>query len=100
MVYNFNSRILCRVVPWFSVIIFLCVDNCHLKGHLCKLGLVDLGAVDANKHLKQFHMFCDSEALAVLKFRHLGIHSLKLGDSTDIHQEGTALSSKCGALNA
>lgn len=59
MVYNFNSRRLCRVVPRFSFI-FLSVDDCHLKGHLSKLVLVDLGAVDANKHLKQLHMlFCD-----------------------------------------
>ena len=63
------------------------------------MGLVDLGAVDANKHLKQLHvLFCDCEALAVLKFRHLGIHFLKLGDFADIHQEGTALCSKCGAV--
>jgi hypothetical protein len=96
MVYNFNSSRLCRAVLWFSVI-FLSVDNCHLKGHLSKLGLVDLVAVDANKHLKQLHMFCDCEALAMLKFRHLGIQFLKLGDFVDIHQEGTALSSKCGA---
>ena len=97
VVFNFNSRRLCRVVPWFSVIIFLSVYNCHLKGHLSKFGLVDLGAVDANKHLKQLHMFYDCEALAVLKFRHLGIHFLKLGDFADIHHEGTALCSKCGA---
>jgi hypothetical protein len=96
--YNFNSRTLCRVVPWFSVIIFLSADNCHLKRHLSKLGLVDLGALDANKHLKQLHKFCDCEALAVLKFRHLGIHFLNLGDFADIHQEGTVLCSKCGAV--
>jgi hypothetical protein len=97
MVYNFNSRRLCRGVPWFSVIIFLSVDNCHLKGHLSKLGLVDLGAIDANKNLKQLHMFCDCEALALLKFRHLDIHFLKLGDFAEIHPEGTAVCSKCGA---
>jgi hypothetical protein len=97
--YKFNSRTLCRVVPWFSVIIFLSADNCHLKGHLSKLGLVDLGAVDANKHMKQrLYMSCDCEALAVLKFRYLSIHFLKLGDFADIHQEGTALCSKCGAV--
>ena len=65
MVHNFNSRRLCRGVPWFSIIIFLSVDNCHLKGHLSKLGLVDLGAIDANKNLKQLHMFCECEALAL-----------------------------------
>jgi hypothetical protein len=97
MVYNFNSTRLCRVVPWFSVIVFLSVDNCHLKGHLSKLGLVDLGEIDANKYLKQLHVFCDCEALAVFKFRHLVIHFLKLGGFANIHQEGTALSSKCGA---
>jgi hypothetical protein len=74
MVYNFNSRRLCKLVPWFSVTIFLSVDSCHLKEHLFKLGLVNLGAVDANKHLKQLHMFYDFEALAVLRCRHLGIH--------------------------
>jgi hypothetical protein len=97
MVYNFISRRLCWVVPWFSVIIFLSIDNCHLKGHLSTLGLVDLSAIDANKYLKQIHMFCECEALAVFKFRHLGIHFLKLGDFANIRQEGTVLSSKCGA---
>jgi hypothetical protein len=71
MVYNFNSRRLCSAVPWFLVIIFLSVENCHLKGPLSKLGLVDLGPIDANKYLKQLYMlFCDCEALAV--FGNLG----------------------------
>jgi hypothetical protein len=38
---------------------------------------------DANRHLKQPHMFFVAEALGTLRFRHLGCHFMKPGDFED-----------------
>jgi len=35
---------------------------------------------DANRHLDWSHMFSVTEALAALRFRHLGYHVMKPGD--------------------
>jgi len=40
--------------------------------------------IDANGHLKQPHMFFVTEALAVLRFRHMSHHFLKPGDFADM----------------
>jgi hypothetical protein len=42
------------------------------------------GVTDANKHLKWPHVCCDSEALAVLSFRHLGHYFFKPGGFADV----------------
>jgi hypothetical protein len=48
--------------------------------------LVGSPGCDRCRHLFETvsHILCDSEALAVLRFRHLGNHCLKPGDSTDV----------------
>jgi hypothetical protein len=40
---------------------------------------------DARRHLKQPHVICDCEALAALRFRHLGHYFLKPSDIADIY---------------
>jgi hypothetical protein len=60
--------------------------NCHLKGHLFQLRLTD--SPHYNRYKQAFEMvsnaLCDCETLAVLRFRHLGQHFLKLGDFANI----------------
>jgi hypothetical protein len=64
----------------------LLTGHCHLKGHLLKLGLVDSPTGDRCKQASQTtsHFLCDCEALAILRFRHLGNHFLKPGDFAEI----------------
>jgi hypothetical protein len=60
---------------------------CHLQGRLFKLGLVNSPKCDRCKQESETasHLFyCHCEALATLRFRHLGHHSLKPGDFEDI----------------
>jgi hypothetical protein len=40
--------------------------------------------IDANKCLKWHHIFCGCEALALLRFRHLGHNFFRPGDIADI----------------
>jgi hypothetical protein len=58
----------------------------HLKGHLLNLGLVNSPECDRCKQESQTasHVICDCEALATLRFRHLGRHFMKPGDFEDI----------------
>jgi len=39
--------------------------------------------IDANRYLKQPHIFFVTDALAVSRFRHVGHHFLKPGDFAD-----------------
>ena len=57
----------------------LLTGQCHLKGPLLKLGLLDSPRCDRCKQASETasHFFCDYEALLVLWFRHLGCHFLK-----------------------
>jgi hypothetical protein len=60
--------------------------HCHLEGYLLKMGLVDSPRCDRCKQAFETasHVLCDCEALAVLRFRHLGHRFSKLGDFADI----------------
>jgi hypothetical protein len=43
-----------------------------------------LSVIDASRHLKQPHkVFCECEALATLKYRHLAFHFMESGDFED-----------------
>jgi hypothetical protein len=79
----------------------LLTGHCHLKRHLFKLRPVDSPGHDGtNRHLKfetALHVLCDREALAVLRYKHLGQYVLTPGDLADICQQGTAHCPKCGA---
>jgi len=65
----------------------------HLKGHLFKLGLVDGPQCNTCKQASEtaFHILCDYDALAVLRYRHLGHQSfLETRLLCQIlHQQGT-----------
>ena len=60
--------------------------NCHLKRHIFLLRLID--SPECKRCKKAFEMvsnaFCGCETVAVLRFRHLGQHFLKLDDYADI----------------
>jgi hypothetical protein len=60
----------------------LFTGHCHLKGHLFKLGLVDRPECDRCKQASETasHVLGDCEALAAIRFRHLGHHFMKPGD--------------------
>jgi hypothetical protein len=60
----------------------LLTGHCHLKGHLFQLGLVDSSECNRCKQTSETasHVLCDCEALATLRFRHLGCHFMKPGD--------------------
>ena len=64
----------------------LLTGHCHLKGHLFKLGLVNSPEYNRCKQASEMasHVLCDCEALATLRFRHLGHHFMKPGDFEDI----------------
>jgi hypothetical protein len=64
----------------------LLTGQCHLNGHLFKLGLVNRPGYDGRKQAfgKISHVLCDCEAFVVLIFRHLGQHVLTAGDLADI----------------
>jgi hypothetical protein len=68
------------------IMIRLLTGHCHLKGHLLKLELVNSSKCDTCKQASETasHVLCDCEALAALRFRHLGHHFMKPGDSEDI----------------
>ena len=60
--------------------------HCHLKGHLHKLVLVHSTECDRCKQASEMasHDRCDCEALAALRFKHLGQHFMKPGDLEEI----------------
>jgi hypothetical protein len=64
----------------------LLTGHCHLKGHLFKLGLLNSPDCNRCKQASEMasHVLCDCEALATLRFRHLGHHFMKPGDFEDI----------------
>jgi hypothetical protein len=66
--------------------------HCHLKGHQFKLVLVNNLECDRCKQTSETsaRVLCDCEALAMLRFRHLGQLFMKPGDLRDMCQEDTA----------
>jgi hypothetical protein len=69
-----------------QIMMGLLTRHSHLKGHLFKLGLVHIPGCDRCKQASETasHIPCDYDALATLRFRHLGQHFMKPGDSEDI----------------
>jgi hypothetical protein len=61
--------------------------HCHLKGHLFKMGLTDSPTWERclEKDEAATHILCDCEALAYLRFRHLGHYFKERGDYQDTH---------------
>jgi len=61
----------------------LLAEHCDLKGHPPKLGLVHSPRYDGCKRASVMasHVLCGCEALGVSRFRDLGHHFLKPGDS-------------------
>jgi hypothetical protein len=59
--------------------------TCHLKGHLFKLGLTDDPICDRclEEDGSAPHILCDCEAIAYLRFRHLGQFSMEPSDYYD-----------------
>jgi hypothetical protein len=59
--------------------------HCHLKGHLFKLGLTDDPICERclQEHDTATHILCDCEAIAYLRFRHLGQFFMEPSDFYD-----------------
>jgi hypothetical protein len=55
-------------------VVGLLTGHCHLKGHLFKLGLTDDPTCERclQEDESATHILCDCEAIAYLRFRHLG----------------------------
>jgi hypothetical protein len=58
---------------------------CHLKGHLFKKGLTNSPTCERclEKDESATHIPCDCEAIAYLRFRHLGHYIMEHGDYQD-----------------
>jgi hypothetical protein len=67
-------------------IVGLYTGHCHLKGHLSKMGLMNdpicERCLEADESAT--HVLCDCEALAHLRFRHLGQFFMEPGDFYDV----------------
>jgi hypothetical protein len=63
----------------------LFTEHCDLKGHLVKLGLTDDPSCERclEEAESATHILCDCEAIAYLRFRHLGQHFLEPSDYYD-----------------
>jgi hypothetical protein len=63
----------------------LLTGHCHLKGHLFKLGLTDSPTCERclEKDESATSILCDCEAIAYLRFRHLGHYFMEPGDYQD-----------------
>jgi hypothetical protein len=59
--------------------------HCHLKGHLFKMGLTESPTCERclEKDESATHIVCNCEAIAYLRFRHLGHYFMKPGDYQD-----------------
>jgi hypothetical protein len=70
----------------FRIMTGLLTGHCHLKGHLLKVGLLNSPQCDRCKQASEMasHILCDCEALATLRFRHLGHHFIKPDGFEDI----------------
>jgi hypothetical protein len=63
----------------------LLTGHCHLKGHLFKLGLTDDPICERclEEDESATHVLCDCQAIAHLRFRHLGQFFMEPGDYYD-----------------
>jgi hypothetical protein len=63
----------------------LLTGHCHLKGHLFKMGLTYIPTCERclEKEESATHILCDCEAIAKLRFRHLGLYFMEPGDYHD-----------------
>jgi hypothetical protein len=64
----------------------LLTGHCHLRGHLLKLGKVNSPICRRclRKAETASHILCDCEALAELRFRHVGRYFMRPGDYHEI----------------
>lgn len=79
----------------------LLTGQCHLKGHLLKLGMVDSPRCDRCHQAFETasHILFDCEALVVLRFRHLSHSFLTTRQLFQhVHQQDTTFCSKCRAV--
>jgi hypothetical protein len=67
------------------LVVGLYTGHCHLKGHLLKLGLIDYPTCVRclQKDEPATHILCDCEAIAYLRFRHLGQFLMEPSDYYD-----------------
>jgi hypothetical protein len=81
-----------RPIPYSKVtrdqlrwVVGLLTGHCHLKGHLFKMGLTDDQTCERclEEDESATHIFCDCEAIANLRFRHLGQFFMKASDYYD-----------------
>jgi hypothetical protein len=63
----------------------LLTGHCHLKGHLFKMGLTGSPICERclEKEESATHILCDCEAIAYLRFRHLGHYFMEQRDYQD-----------------
>jgi hypothetical protein len=65
-------------------VVGLLTGHCHLKGHLFKLGLTDDPTCErCLEDESATHILCDCEAIAYLRFRHLGQFFMEPSDYYD-----------------
>jgi hypothetical protein len=66
-------------------VVGLLTGHCHLKGHLFKLGLTDDPTRERclQEDESATHILCDCEAIAYLRFRHLGQFFMEPSDFYD-----------------
>jgi hypothetical protein len=66
-------------------VIGLLTGHCHLKGHLFKLGLTNDPICEwcLEKDESATHIMCDCEAVAHIRFRHLGQFFMETSDYYD-----------------
>jgi hypothetical protein len=76
-----NSKIF-KVYAQYRVMV---TGHCHLKGHLFNLGLTDDPICERclEEEESATHILCDGEAIAYLRFRHLGQFSMEPSDYYD-----------------
>jgi hypothetical protein len=67
-------------------VIGLLTGHCHLNGHLLKLGLSNSPICDRCQEENETatHILCECEALAYLRFCHLGQHLMEPSDYFDV----------------
>jgi hypothetical protein len=66
-------------------VVGLLTGHCHLKGHLFKMGLTDDSTFERclEEDESATHILCDCEAIAYLRFRHLGQFFMEPSDYYD-----------------
>jgi hypothetical protein len=80
------TRTFCQKNKGPRWIVALYTGHCHLKGHLFKLGFMNYPTCERCLEADESatHVLCDCEALAHLRFRHLGQFFMESGDFYDV----------------